>query len=1110
MNILVHGTILGYGGIAHHTREFTKNLSKYHNVKIRNFNLVDLDDWRGYTGPDILKDAKHLEEVHHNMLYQQTLMDGDFKDFPLTGYDESFEPDFHLIMAEVNHYYHYDKYDKPVIIYFPWETTNILPEFLSVIKSAKYLWVPSEWQKQILINNNVNEEKISIVNEGVDPLIYFPIERHNKKLRLLHIGTWGYRKSTYEIVKSFIDVFGNDDNVEFRIAIHNKLRLQDSPEETFKKYGLPIQDNIKFLPTLSEKEYVNEIQNADLYISCSRGEGWNLPLIEALSSGVPSIYSKCGGQLEFTKNNLGIGIEIKGQYFAKRVLKINGENYYWESLKDYNPNYLYEPDYYQLKKELKLFYNSFLKNDLSYYKNKALKDSEYVRKNFNWVHIAEKASRIINNYTNVKMSNIYYLINSNSFGDTLAATPTLRYLSKSHKQKLNVVTFNKNVFDNNPYVEQCLSFDEYVQREGHIVYKSFTYPGQKDGNGIEKKFSRIDTRQLHAMDLGFQLLPEEMDYDFYPDEMSLKVDLPDEYVVLHVTTNWPNRTWNVDNWQNLINWLSENKIYTVLIGFGYREKLHSSLDKDSLEKVCPIFDNLYGLDLTNQGSISDMWWVLNGSKCLITMDSGPLHLAGCTDTEIIQLGSALNPKLRVPYRNGSQEYKYHYVGGSCNIFCNSDLFYNIREWGNINSVPPQLYCMENKPTYECHPSTDKVITVVKNILNLKDRDNSGSEKIKFGIYTSFYNCERFIDNAFFNIEKLKYNNFEWHVTDDFSSDDTKQKVLERLEKSPIKDKIKYYDQLEKKQMYWKPNLFFDETFEWIILVDADDEFDSEFLNVYNNILKDKDDVYLVSSDFFKINENDNSLHSISYVINDDIISNKIERYHPECDYLNNISYSCFGHLRGFRNQIDSFEVDDMLACAEDSYHVFWSNSYGKYLHVPRPLYKWKMRDDSESHSGGPKPNFNGNFDIALNKLKQSDYGVDTYFNDIYLETCTIGSHDFKDVKNKTVSIWTRDLTIEQKNKIRLLYSDFNILFNQNSTYLNLVCLNYFSDIQLNEVLENIGDNDVTFYYQNQKIHKNNNEKDKELEEKLNYYCNVIRKYKSFSWWIFIRHFIIKS
>ena len=44
---------------------------------------------------------------------------------------------------------------------------------------------------------------------------------------------------------------------------------------------------------------------------------------------------------------------------------------------------------------------------------------------------------------------IYYLIHSVSFGDTLAATPTLRYLSQSHNQKINIVTHKKHIFKNN-------------------------------------------------------------------------------------------------------------------------------------------------------------------------------------------------------------------------------------------------------------------------------------------------------------------------------------------------------------------------------------------------------------------------------------------------------------------------------------------------------------------------------------------------------------------------------------------------------------------------------------------------------------------------------------
>jgi len=382
--------------------------------------------------------------------------------------------------------------------------------------------------------------------------------------------------------------------------------------------------------------------------------------------------------------------------------------------------------------------------------------------------------------------------------------------------------------------------------------------------------------------------------------------------------------------------------------------------------------------------------------------------------------------------------------------------------------------------------------------------------LKFGVYTTFYNCERFIDKIFTSIELLNYDNFEWHITDDYSTDNTKNLVLERLEKSPLKNKIGYYEQSEKKQMYWKPNEFFDETFDWIILVDADDDFDKNFLNVYNTFLYGRDDVSLVSSDFFKINESDNSRHSISYVINNDIISNKINQYHPSCDYLNNISYSCFGHLRGFKNIIPSFDVDDMLACAEDSYHIFWSNSFGKYLHIPRPLYTWYLRDDSESHRKTIPANFNDNFNIALNKLNQSDGGVDKMFNDIYIETSTLGSYDFKNLKGRKVSLWTRVLSQGQKETLQSLYYDIDLVFNDDTAEIHLYTLNFYNESGLDNLLQKTKGKKLMFYYQNQNYHETNEQKENELDFQLNKYLNTIGKHTGYSWWTYIRHFIIKN
>src|SRR3989304_4752192 len=109
------------------------------------------------------------------------------------------------------------------------------------------------------------------------------------------------------------------------------------------------------------------------------------------------------------------------------------------------------------------------------------------------------------------MRDIFYKIHSHSMGDTLCATPTLRYLFYSYNHSINIVTHNKIVFKNNPYINKLLSFDEFdrLNTNGAEILNSFVLAGQKNEFGVERKFSRVDTRQIHANDLGFQLLPEE-------------------------------------------------------------------------------------------------------------------------------------------------------------------------------------------------------------------------------------------------------------------------------------------------------------------------------------------------------------------------------------------------------------------------------------------------------------------------------------------------------------------------------------------------------------------------------------------------------------------------
>lgn len=299
------------------------------------------------------------------------------------------------------------------------------------------------------------------------------------------------------------------------------------------------------------------------------------------------------------------------------------------------------------------------------------------------------------------MKQIYIKINSKSLGDTLAATPSIRKVSKSYDCKINIITHVPELFVNNIYTKKIYSFNEFDKlklNKQDEVFETFCGIGVKDKNGIEKKHATIDIRRFHAMDLGFDLLPSEMHYDFIANNDKF-TNINKKYICLHIAKTWDSRTYSFENWQKLIDKLESYNFYVVLIGNNSSESGFFNINKTVHDLRLK-----NGIDLTNKLNLSQLWHILNESICVITMDSGILHFAGTTDTFIVQLGSSINNKLRAPYRNGSQDYKYRYISGPCDIFCASDMKYGIKEWGSINGVPPLVKCLENKPSFECHPN----------------------------------------------------------------------------------------------------------------------------------------------------------------------------------------------------------------------------------------------------------------------------------------------------------------------------------------------------------------------------------------------------------------------
>ncbi len=379
MKILGHVPFIGTTGYANHSRSFFCFLNKYNTVKIRNSTIGP--KWSGHNNTPHNNEEFITDEIKE-MLILQTLVNNDNtkSDYPIYDYKGDFQPDVHIILGETNDEYFYQDYDGFKIAYNVWESTKYPENFFNRLFYFDQVWVPSKWQRECLINQGYPEHKIFVVSEGVDIDIFKPIDELPKKdkFRFMHFGRWDYRKSTTEILQTFSNTFKDNDNVELICSIENPYPFDGlkSTQERFDHYGIDTT-RIRNIGFVSNDDYLKYLQEGDVFVSCARSEGWNLPLIEAMSCGTPSIYSNYSGQLEFAKGK-GIPVDIVG-YKPANVERM-------EFPGDYA-----EPDYNDLSKKMLDVYNNYQE-----YKEKALQDSKEIHKNFNWDFVAKKASDILN------------------------------------------------------------------------------------------------------------------------------------------------------------------------------------------------------------------------------------------------------------------------------------------------------------------------------------------------------------------------------------------------------------------------------------------------------------------------------------------------------------------------------------------------------------------------------------------------------------------------------------------------------------------------------------------------------------------------------------------
>jgi autotransporter strand-loop-strand O-heptosyltransferase len=395
--IFAHGSYVGNTGYNQHTRDFFRALTKHADIKVRNYTIGN--SWKDYnlTPHD---GETYFNDIDRKILYQQILWEGNGKrgNYPIyPSLEKEFRHDLNIVLCETNHHIFYDTYDGPKIAYNVWETTLQPEQYFNKLLEFNEMWVPSKWQMECMIKQGYPKDRIKVVPEGVDDKVFYPNPQVKHQLtsdgrfKFFLAGRWDYRKSIKEIIETFLKTFDKDEPVDLIVSIDNPFSNDGlkTTEERLKHYGLD-DDRIKVLHFPPRIDYIDILKSCNCFVSCARSEGWNLPLIEAMACGTPSIYSNCSGQLEFAEGR-GIPVNVLGEKPANE----SSYNHFNEMVGNY-----YEPDFNHLSEMMRLVYEKH-----ETFKKISLVESKYIREEFSWGNVAKIGYQAIQDF----MERIPYL-----------------------------------------------------------------------------------------------------------------------------------------------------------------------------------------------------------------------------------------------------------------------------------------------------------------------------------------------------------------------------------------------------------------------------------------------------------------------------------------------------------------------------------------------------------------------------------------------------------------------------------------------------------------------------------------------------------------------------
>lgn len=207
------------------------------------------------------------------------------------------------------------------------ETSGLPAYWVQSCNSVDLVFVPTSFNYKTFAESGVHKEKLRIVPLGVDYHRYtpegkkYPLRRSENLFTFFSVGEWVPRKGFDLLIQAFIEEFNSADDVCLVLKCHCSGSDYDPAGDKILKEIKKITTSIKnpnpppirLIPyTLPSSEMPSLYRTADCFVSPTRGEGWNMPVYEAIACGVPVITTDWSAHLDYLNQENSYLIEIDG------------------------------------------------------------------------------------------------------------------------------------------------------------------------------------------------------------------------------------------------------------------------------------------------------------------------------------------------------------------------------------------------------------------------------------------------------------------------------------------------------------------------------------------------------------------------------------------------------------------------------------------------------------------------------------------------------------------------------------------------------------------------------------------------------------------------------